>query len=67
MNARKMAGLFLIVLGLARIFQALSEHARPEHTGSSLYVFLTAFLFTLGAALVWWDSKWWNVDSHARD
>jgi hypothetical protein len=67
MNARKLVGLFLIVMGLARIFQSLSGHVQPGQAGSSLYVFLTALLFTLGAALVWWDGKWWNSDSHTHD
>ncbi|HEX8632815.1 MAG TPA: hypothetical protein VF703_01540 [Pyrinomonadaceae bacterium] len=67
MNARKLFGLFLIVMGLVRIFQSLSIHARPGGAGSSLYVFFTALLFTLGAALVWWDGKWWSDDSHTRD
>jgi hypothetical protein len=67
MNARKMSGLFLIVMGLVRIFQSLSAHVPPGRAGSSSYVFLTALLFTLGAALVWWDGKWRSVDSHAHD
>ncbi|HEY1404793.1 MAG TPA: hypothetical protein VGB05_11740 [Pyrinomonadaceae bacterium] len=67
MNARKMFGLFLIVTGLVRIFQSLSEYAPPGRAGDSLYVFFTALLFTLGAALVWWNGKWWNVDSHTHD
>ncbi|HYG11666.1 MAG TPA: hypothetical protein VD835_17090 [Pyrinomonadaceae bacterium] len=67
MRVRKMVGLFLIVMGLARVFQSLSEHAPPGRTGNSLYVFLNAFLFTLGTALVWWDAKWFNSDPRADD
>jgi hypothetical protein len=67
MSVRKMVGLFLIVMGLVRVFQALSEHAPAGRAGNSLYVFVTALLFTLGAALVWWDGKWWNSDSPAQD
>jgi len=67
MSVRKMVGLFLIVMGLVQIFQGLSEHAPAGRGGNSLYVFVTALLFTLGAALIWWDGKWWNGDSHAQD
>jgi uncharacterized membrane protein YccC len=67
MNARKMAGLFLIVMGLVQIFQALSKHAPPGRLSNSLYAFATALLFSLGAALIWWDGKWWNGDSHTHD
>ncbi|HEY9404149.1 MAG TPA: hypothetical protein VIQ24_15940 [Pyrinomonadaceae bacterium] len=67
MSARKMSGLFLIVMGLVQIFQTLSGHIRPGRAGDSLYVFFVALLFTLGAALIWWDGKWWNGDSHTRD
>ncbi|HZH90196.1 MAG TPA: hypothetical protein VEX70_06175 [Pyrinomonadaceae bacterium] len=67
MSARKLSGLFLIVIGLARIFQVLSEHAPPGRTGSSPYVFLTTLMLTLGAALVWWDGKWLSGDSHTHD
>ena len=64
MNARKMAGLFLIVMGLVQIFQAFSEHVPPGRAGSPTYTFVTALLFTLGAALIWWNGKWWNGNSH---
>jgi uncharacterized membrane protein HdeD (DUF308 family) len=67
MNTRKLVGLFLIVMGLARIFQALSEHAQAGLAGSSQYVFLTALMLTLGAALVWWDGRWRRSDSRAHD
>jgi uncharacterized membrane protein YfbV (UPF0208 family) len=63
MSIRKMSGLFLIVMGLVQIFQALSQHALPGRLGNSLYAFVTALLFSLGAALIWWDGKWWNKDS----
>jgi uncharacterized membrane protein HdeD (DUF308 family) len=67
MNARKMTGLFLLVMGLVQIFQAFSDHAPAGRAGSSTYMFVNALLFTLGAALIWWDGKWWNVDSRTRD
>jgi|GEM_PF-5809068 len=67
MSARKMAGLFLIVMGLVQIFQALSKHAPPELLSNSLYAFIIALLFSLGAALIWWDGKWWNGHSHTHD
>ncbi|MDX6271719.1 MAG: hypothetical protein QOD28_2942 [Acidobacteriota bacterium] len=67
MNARKMAGLFFIVMGLVQIFHGLSENAPPVRAGNSLHVFVTALLFTLGAALVCWDGKWWNDDSRTPD
>jgi hypothetical protein len=62
-----MSGLFLIVMGLVQIFQALSRHAPPGRLGNSLYAFVTALLFTLGAALIWWDGKWWNRDTPTHD
>ena len=67
MSARKLIGLFLIVMGLAQIFQFLSQHARPGRMGDSLFVFVTAFMFTLGAALVCWNGRWWNAQSHTED
>ncbi|MCA1565027.1 MAG: hypothetical protein LC803_05220 [Acidobacteria bacterium] len=67
MSARKMSGLFLIVMGLVQIFQAFSAHVPPGRLSNSLYVFVTAFLFTLGAALIWWDGKWWNGDSRTHN
>lgn len=67
MSARKMFGLFLIVMGLVRIFQSLSGQVPPGRAGSSLYVFFTALLFTLGAALVWWNGRWWKAASHTHD
>ena len=67
MSARKMMGLFLIVMGLVRIFQVLSQSAGPGRADDSLFVFVTALLFTLGAALIWWDGKWWHDHSHTQD
>jgi len=58
MSIRKMAGLFLILLGLIQVFQALSWHAPAGRLGNPLYAFVTALLFTLGAALICWNSKW---------
>jgi hypothetical protein len=62
-----MSGLFLIVMGLVRIFQSLSGHVPPGRASNSFSVFLTALLFTLGAALVWWDGTWLKGDSHRHD
>jgi hypothetical protein len=67
MSTRKMFGLFLIVMGLVRIFQSLSAHVPPGRAGNTLYVFFTALMFTFGAALVWWNGKWWNSDSQTHD
>jgi hypothetical protein len=67
MSARKLFGLFLIVMGLVRIFQSLSGHVPAGRAGNSFYVFLTALLFTLGAALIWWNGTWLNDDSRTRD
>ena len=63
MSVRKMAGLFLIVMGFVQVFHALSEHAPPGRASSTLFMFITALLFTLGAALIWWSGKWWNGNS----
>jgi Mg2+ and Co2+ transporter CorA len=67
MSARKLSGLFLIVMGLVQIFQALSKYRQPGRTSDSLFVFVTALMFTLGAALVWWDNKWLSGDSPTHD
>ena len=65
MNIRKLAGLFFIVMGLVQIFKALGEHAPAERLGNPLYAFVTALLFTAGAALIWWNGKWRsNGNSH---
>lgn len=67
MNSRKMAGLFLIVMALVQIFQALSKHAPPGRLSSPLYAFVTALLFTLGAALICWNGRWGNGDSQTHN
>lgn len=64
MSIRKMAGLFLIIMGLIQIFQALSWHTPAGRLSNPLYAFITALLFTLGAALIWWKGKWGNGNSH---
>ena len=66
MNIRKMAGLFFIVMGLVQVFHVLSEHAPPGRISSPLFMFITALLFTVGAALFWWNSKWWKDNSHTQ-
>ncbi len=66
MSIRKMAGLFLIVIGLIQVFQAFSWHAPAGRLSNPLYAFVTALLFTLGAALICWNSKWWDGNSHTR-
>ena len=40
-------------MGLIQVFQALSWHVPAGRLGDPLYAFVTALLFTLGAALVW--------------
>lgn len=67
MSTRKLIGLFLIVLGLARVFQAVSEQGQMSLAGNSHQVFLTALMFTVGAALVWWNGQWRHADSHTQD
>lgn len=67
MSVRKMSGLFLIVMGLVQIFRAFSTYVPPGRLSNSLYAFVTALLFTLGAALIWWDGKWWNTDSRTHN
>jgi uncharacterized membrane protein YccC len=62
-----MSGLFLIVMGLVQIFQSLSAHVPPGRLSNSLYALVIALLFTLGAALIWWDGKWWNGDSRTHN
>ena len=60
MSIRKMAGLFLIIMGLVQVFHALSDHTSPGTLSRPLYAFVTALLFAGGAALIWWKGKWWN-------
>ena len=57
MSARKMAGLFFIVMGLVQVFQALSWHAPADRLNNPIYAFVTALLFTIGAALMWHGGK----------
>ncbi|HJR09664.1 MAG TPA: hypothetical protein VJ842_20555 [Pyrinomonadaceae bacterium] len=65
MSIRKLAGLFFIVMGLVQIFHALSDHTSAETLSRPLYAFVTALLFTIGAALIWWNGKWRsNGNSH---
>jgi len=58
MSIRKMAGLFLIIMGLVQVFHALSDHTPAETLSRPLYAFVTALLFTGGAALIWGQGKW---------
>ncbi len=67
MSIRKMAGLFLIVMGVIQVFQALSWHAPAGRLSNPLYAFITALLFTLGAALIWWNGKWRNGKSPTQN
>ena len=60
MSIRKMAGLFLIVMGLIQVFHALSDHTPAGTLSRPLYALVTALLFTGGAALIWWKGKWGN-------
>ena len=60
MSIRKMAGLFLIIMGLIQVFHALSEHTTADKLSHPLYAFVTALLFAGGAALIWWKGKWSN-------
>jgi hypothetical protein len=62
-----MAGLFFIVMGLVQVFHMLSEHAPPGRASSPLFMFITALLFTVGAALIWWNGKQWNGNSHTQN
>ncbi|HKP71643.1 MAG TPA: hypothetical protein VJT82_01815 [Pyrinomonadaceae bacterium] len=59
MRIRKMAGLFLIIMGLIQVFHALSSHTSDaQRLSSPFYAVVTALLFTLGAALIFWrDGK----------
>jgi hypothetical protein len=60
MSIRNMAGLFLIIMGLVQVFHALSDHMPEETLSRPLYAFVTALLFTGGAALIWWKGNWGN-------
>ena len=53
MNPQKMLGWFLIVMGLVQIFRALHLRANYGHEVGTFYVFVTALLFTAGAAVLW--------------
>lgn len=67
MSIRKMAGLLLLVMGLVQVFHALSLHAAPNRLSSPLYAFVTALLFTLGAALILWRGNPWKDNSHTQN
>jgi hypothetical protein len=53
MNPQKMLGWFLIVMGLVQIFRAIHLSANYGREVGSFYAFVTALLFTAGAALLW--------------
>ncbi len=66
MSTQKLAGLFLIVMSLVQVFEALSKHAPPGRLSSLPFAFFTALLFTLGAALMLWGGKWRSDVSHPQ-
>lgn len=53
MNAQKMLGLGLIVMGLVHIFRAIHLSSNYGQEVGPVFVFITALLFTGGAALLW--------------
>ena len=57
MNAQKLLGLFFIVMGVVQIFHAIYMHTNQGREVGSFYNFVTALLFTVGAALVWRASR----------
>lgn len=59
MSIRKMAGLFLIVIGLAQYIYLLTNYAPPGRAILPLY-FIAVLLFTVGSVLFRWKGKWGN-------
>jgi hypothetical protein len=57
MNAQKMLGWCLIVMGLVHIFRAIHLSADQGQEVGPIFVFITALLFTGGAALLWRASR----------
>lgn len=52
MEARKLAGWFLIVLGLAEVFQAIYLRTTSGYEAGLLFAFVTSTLFVAGAVLL---------------
>jgi hypothetical protein len=53
MNAQKMLGWFLIVMALVQIFRAIHLSNYYGREVGSFYGFVTALMFTAGAAVLW--------------
>ena len=53
MNAQKLLGWFLIVMGLVHIFRAIYFSTAQGREVGSIFAFITALMFTVGAALLW--------------
>jgi hypothetical protein len=64
MEIRKMAGWCLIVLGAAKVLQAIHLHAAPGQQMGPLSVVMISLLFTVGAACLWLNRAPWRSQSH---
>ena len=53
MNAEKLLGWFLIVMSLVHIFRAIYLNTSQGQEAGTIFAFITALMFTAGAALLW--------------
>ena len=53
MNAQKLLGWFLIVMSLVHIFRMIFLNSVPGREAGAIFAFITALMFTAGAALLW--------------
>ena len=57
MEIRKMAGWCLIIFGVINVLHAIYLYKLLGQSMSTLYTFITALLFTIGAAFLWLPRK----------
>ena len=53
MNAQKLLGWFLIVMSLVHIFRMIFLNSVQGRAVGPIFAFITALMFTAGAALLW--------------
>ncbi len=57
MNAQKLLGWLLIVMGLVHIFRVIYLNSAQGREVGTVFAFITALMFTAGAALLWRSSR----------
>ena len=60
MEIRKLVGWFLLVLGAAKVFQAIHLQSAAGRSADALSAVLISLLIAGGAALLWLDKAPWR-------